>query len=519
MADEGDVDVFDALDKADDAAIAAVWFHNDMPGEPPSAEAFAAGYDDPYSWPAAPFAEADARLAAVWQALGRDAVTARWSISGTVRERIVLQPGDDLPAGVLTMRIRAFVEPRGAPGAVSTGQAKAGAPLVAVEEPEGFGAFTLAEVHDAHNQANQVQPDATLPHPLTPLLKAWVAIPRPAKPYPVRWRGSLPRFDRVTLDEARLLASVDGTEPSGQYSLLHTDDVVDSCSTWLLAMYEQARSNRTGRKLGSTRGGLPWSFVTVIGGVAHLAIADRRMLALNGYPLPFNLSDVIGWIHPEGWPNRVRDWAKLDDAFNETQSYRVTAPDPETGELHRYWVVSAYGLPAIYSPEATVKLDVRVPPSAASGARFDWPRFLHYAKRATMQRAVLSVATYLDRTAENGHPLTRLVREPVLDADGKPKRERIIGKDGKPKRGKSGRYLTRPLYVPGKLAPNPRLSHISPALLPDKHLALFLGLADGSSNRRNAREALETLQADGAIDLERVRNGYRIFGPPPEPKG
>ena len=350
-------------------------------------------------------------------------------------------------------------------------------------------------------------------HPLNPLVRAWQWRALEAEPFRVRGRASLPRFDRTTIDEARLLASMEPAQSSGQFELLHTDDVVDSCPTWLLGMYLQARSIRTGRKLGpTTRSGLPWSFSVVIGGLAHYGIRDRLQWAPMGRTLPFGIDEIIGWLHPDGWANRARDWGRLDDELNETQSYRVTALDGL-----RYWVVSAWGLPSVYSPEGTVKLVARVPPSAAHGARFDWRRYLRYAKQGTMQRAVLSVAGCLDKTAHHGNPLTRFVREPVLDADLKPKRERIVGADGKPKRDARGRFMTRPMYVPGKLVPNPLLGSIQPAILPDRHVALFLGLADGSSNRRNAREALETLHADGAIDLERVRNGYRIFGASPKP--
>ena len=277
-------------------------------------------------------------------------------------------------------------------------------------------------------------------------------------------------------------------------------------------MFERAVSLRTGRALGSTRGGMPWSFTMTIGGVAHYGIEDRMEWAPFGRDLSFTVDEIIGWLHPGGWANRRRDWSRLDEAFEETPSYRVTV-----GE-HRYSVVTAYGLPRVYSPSAKVKLNVRVPPSAAHGARFDWHRYhVTYAKRATLQRALLATAGLLDRTASRGNPLTRLVREPALDADGKPKRERILGRDGKPKRDDKGHFRTRPLYT-GQLVPNPLLGKIQPAILPDKHLALFLGMANTRSSRQDAKAALETLHTDSVIDLERMPNGYRIFGPGPDGK-
>ena len=356
--------------------------------------------------------------------------------------------------------------------------------------------------------------DPPVRHPLAPLVTAWQegrAIP--ATPFRPRKRASLPRFDRSTIDEARLLAGHESAPP-GQLELLHTDDVVDSCPAWLLGMFRRAVSVRTGRALGSTRSGMPWSFSITIGGVAHFDVRDRLVWAPNGRDLHFEIDEIINWLHPDGWDNRRRDWGRLDAAFEETPSYRVTVGDT------RYSVVTAFGLPAVYAPSANVTLNVRVPPSAARGARFDWNRYhVTYAKRATLQRALLATAGLLDRTAHNGNPLTRLVREPVLDADGKPKRERMIGSDGKPKRdGEGGRYRTRPVFT-GELVPNPLLGSIQPAILPDKHLALFLGMANTGKNRHDAKAALNDLERDGVIDLERVPNGYRVFGPSPKAGG
>ena len=394
-----------------------------------------------------------------------------------------------------------------------------------VPEPPGPGSIRLAFVSippGTHKTFRELVLEAvhawwkgsgeSVNHPLAPLVRAWQAgRAMPATPFRPRPRASLPRFDKSTLDEARLLAS---REPAGagtdQYELLRTGDVVDSCPTWLLGMFRRAVSMRTGRALGSTRGGMPWSFTLAIGGVAHFSIRDRMALAPFGRDLTFEIDEIIGWLHPDGWSNRRRDWGRLDAAFEETPSYRVTVGNT------RYSVVSAFGLPAVYAPSANVTLNVRVPPSAAHGARFDWHRYhMTYAKHAPLQRALLATAGLLDRTAHNGNPLTRLVREPVLDADGKPKRERILGRDGKPRRDKDGRYRTRAVYT-GELVPNPLLGSIQPAILPDKHLALFLGMADSGKNRHDAKAALETLNGDNVIDLERIPNGYRVFGPVPK---
>ena len=396
-------------------------------------------------------------------------------------------------------------EPSTKPGEVRIGYVAVG---IGGASYSSFRELVIGAVHAWWKEARAG--DSSVPHPLAPLVRAWQkGRALPATPFRPKRRGSLARFERSTVEEARLLADRKTVAP-GQLEMLRTDDVVDSCPTWLLGMFRRAVSVRTGRELGSTRGGMPWSFTLAIGGVAHFAIEDRRVLAPFGRDLYFEIDEIIGWLHPGGWGNRSRDWPRLDAAFEETPSYRVTVGNT------RYSVVSAFGLPAVYAPKAEVTLNVRVPPSAAHGARFDWHRYrVTYSKHAPLQRALLATAGLLDRTASKGTPLTRLVREPVLDADGKPKRERILGRNGEPKRDKDGRYRTRPVYT-GELVPNPLLGSIQPAILPDKHLALFLGMDNSRSNRRDARAALEKLNGDNVIDLERVPNGYRIFGPVPK---
>ena len=386
---------------------------------------------------------------------------------------------------------------------------------VTPEASEAWTAFySVVVTHRVWQAARRV--NDKLKHPLGPQMAAWLAAQREAaEPYRPRVRASLPRFDRTHLDEARLLAHQQAgpiATESGQFELLHADDVVDSCPAWLLGMFRRAVSVRTGRELGSTRGGMPWSFTLTIAGLAHYGIRDRVRWAPYGRDLPFEIDEAIGWLHPDGWGNRRRDWSRLDAAFEETPSYRVTV------EGERFSVVMAYGLPAVYSPQARVTLNVRVPPSAAHGARFDWYRYhVAYSKRATHQRALLATAGLLDRTAHHGNPLTRWVREPALDPDGNPIRENVKDRDGNPRRKPNGHYVTRPVFT-GELVPNPLLGSIQPAILPDKHLALFLGMTNTGKNRHDAKAALRDLERDGVIDLERVPNGFRVFGSSPSGK-
>ena len=63
--------------------------------------------------------------------------------------------------------------------------------------------------------------------------------------------------------------------------------------------------------------------------------------------------------------------------------------------------------------------------TAAHGARLDWPRFARYGvQSATLARAYLSAVAAMHRTARDGHPITRTIAAPILNADGKPIRRK-----------------------------------------------------------------------------------------------
>ena len=289
-------------------------------------------------------------------------------------------------------------------------------------------------------------------HPFAPLVEAWRVRTRRVEPFRPKNRASLPRLDRTTVVEARRCA-----EPrrAGQVELLLDPgtDVIDSCPSWLLEMYTRAMLKRRITK------GMPYSFSLVLGVLVHTPVANRTGVEIILDPM--GIDEIVGWLHPgpKRWTNRTRDWARLDAAFEEMPSYRIT-----TGG-YRWWVALGEGLPETYHPDAQVIFRSRVPVSAAKGMRIDWPILLKFRSHATMTRAYLSVMALLDRSARQGHPITRLVR-------------------------KNGCLVDNPA---GRFAP----------LLPRGHEARFIGMADTKKARFDARRALNDLHKKTSLRLLR----------------
>ena len=279
------------------------------------------------------------------------------------------------------------------------------------------------------------------------------------EPYRPRDRASVPRFQAVRPEEARLLALT--APPFGsQFTLpFFTDDVVESCPSWLLEMYDRAQWGRP-----KITGGMPYAFSLVIGALAHTPVSARTGGETRLYPL--SVGEVAGWLHPTRWNQRSRDWHLLEAALEEMPSYRVTLCDRSSREPLRYWVALGEGLPRRYRADAVVKFRTRVPASAARGMRVSWPLLVRYRPHATLTRAYLSTAALLDRSARAGEPLRR----------------------EDPEAGRA-------------------------AILPGRDIARFLGMADTKQNRYRARKALGELHRSRVIDLQEIARGYRVFGP------
>jgi len=324
----------------------------------------------------------------------------------------------------------------------------------------------------------------SIPDPAPPIAETHVPPPKTAAPFPIKKRASLPRFDRITIDEARILSATEPPQRPNQLSLpLDDPEIIDSCPSWLLHMYHRANT------IQRHRGPMPLSFSILMGALVTTAVRDRTgHEIITAHPL----DDVISWIYPHRWHTRARDWHKLDRAFEELPTYRVLV------DKYRVWLVVGEGLPETYEPNATVILRKRIPASSAYGIRIDWPTFVSYRSSALMTRAYLSVHALMDRSAYKGNPITRYIREPLLTHD------------GSPKRSASGHILRS-----RNIVPNPLANRV--AYLPDQDVARFLGMANRKQYRHYARQALARLHNEGIVEVVKDQRGYRFYGPPENP--
>ena len=352
--------------------------------------------------------------------------------------------------------------------------------------------LSLPDVADACRRATRAPGAAAdVRHPFAPVVRAWIDR-QPVKPFRPVNRASLPRIHRTTNDDSQLLKSASlpawlDDDPSidpAQLVLPGLAAPVSRSPNWLLDLYDQAG----GESLAQGRGA-PWDLRLFVAALLHLHIDDRDG---DWHRLPLPLADVIKWLHPDGWANRRRDWEKLPAALRAMSGLYI--PMPGVGSM-----VLAFASVIPRKPHHPgVEFTIRLPRSAAAGARIDWPRLCQYGKdSAALYRAYLSVCSVLDNSAHKGQPITRQIAAPV------------IGPDGKRKRRKGG-AIVRDSET---LIDNPASRFVQ--LVTDADAARFIGFDPTHHQRRtDARRALERLAADGVIELEPAGRGqFRIFGP------
>ena len=220
---------------------------------------------------------------------------------------------------------------------------------------------------------------------------------RPKDPFRPKWRASLPRLHRMGEDEAQL---PDFPEPADalprQLDLPGFQPPVTACPSWLLWLYDQAG----GKSMAQGRGA-PWPLRLFVGALLHLWIDERDG---QWHTLRFPTDEVIGWLHPDGWENRRRDWERFPAALDDMRSRLGYVPVPGLGSV-------AMLVPSVIPRKPSdplVEFTIRIPSVAAKGASIDWPTLCQYGKessaryRAYLRRGRLHGPVSPQQPCDNG---------------------------------------------------------------------------------------------------------------------
>ena len=255
-------------------------------------------------------------------------------------------------------------------------------------------------------------PEADRPrHPLAPLVREWFNRPANRDPFDLRSRASVPRLHRIEPGEAAQLPAFPGSnlpEPGRQLDLPGFGPTVEGCPSWLLWLFDAAggESMKQGR-------GAPLAMRLFVGALLHVAVPDRtgNWVALRfptlrrheaDWPVP-GVRSVETWLHPEAWGNFRRDWTLLPAALDSMRERLCYVPVPGVGSMAMVFPSVIPRAPC----DPMVEFTVRIPASAAHGARADWQLLCRYgAVSAPLYRAYLSTVAYFDHSARAGHPIT-----------------------------------------------------------------------------------------------------------------
>ena len=335
---------------------------------------------------------------------------------------------------------------------------------------------------------------------LTPLVRAWQrAQPSRIAPFALVRRASMPRFHRVSDDEAQHALAIplpDAREPD-QLTLPGPPDAIAGYPSWLLNTFEALVGDIKGRRA-------PMELRLFVAALLRVARADRdgqwHMMAFpvldkhrERWRAPESIESLL---FDNGWTNFNRDGdglprlLKAIEAINRSPAAWLAKPEISTAfEFFR-----VTGAPT--AEDGLVEFSIRIPASAANGDRLDWPSLRRYGTTSrALYCAYLSASALLGETAHRGHPQTAEIRKPLL------------GKDGKPLRDKAGRVRRG-----RELVANDRAQRlVRPYSAAD--LARFCAMdVTRKQDRNRAVGHFETLAQDGHIDLRKEGGQWRIFG-------
>ena len=331
-------------------------------------------------------------------------------------------------------------------------------------------------------------------NPLGASVEAYVLRPTEISAFKPKKRSQLAFFDNIEVEEAKTLIQLQPEPPTDSQFILQFPELQRTGSaSWLLDLYKQVggAENSGGR-------GAPWPMRLFVGGLLHVPI-EFRDGEWHYFSVPTD--EVVGWFYPDGWPNKKSRWESLPKALEEVNRLGWVYV-PGVGSVQ---VFGASVIPR-KPTDPFVQFITRVPPSAAHGARIDWPQLCKYGKESgPLYRAYLTACEFMHRSASNGQPVTKEIGQALLGPDGEP----IRRKDKKTKKMKVVRSQT-------DFEPNPAARYVKG--LNKAQLAEAIGLdAQYTANHGRALDAFERLNDDGMIDLQKEGRGrgvkYYIYGP------
>lgn len=319
--------------------------------------------------------------------------------------------------------------------------------------------------------------------------------PEDAEPWKPGQKASLPALHRASAEDKRTMAlmpAMDHAPDDGQLTLASPDFEApeDGFPSWLLN-----RFRLIGAEFARPGKGAPYELRLGIAFMLHLGIDERDG---HWHRITLPASEVVGWLHPDGWDNERRDWALLPKALGKLHrsmfGWRVKAD----GHGEQWLRLAEVPLTRESMRNGRVAFDIRIPSGAARGDRIDWDVLRAYGQRnSPLYCGYLSAVAILGRTARGGKPLTRTLPAPVLGADGK----RLRGRDGRVMRHASER-VDNP--VAARVVRTYSAADLARFTARDPKVRV---------NRQRAVDTFEELAADGHIELVRDGKGYRIFAP------
>ena len=315
-------------------------------------------------------------------------------------------------------------------------------------------------------------------NPFGASIEAYVVRPTEISPFKPKKRAVLPIFEEVEVGEARRLIELQAEPPPSTQLHLEIPEIQShSGAFWLLDLYARAggAANQRGR-------GAPWPMRLLVGGVLHLPI-DQRDGRWHCFRLPTD--DVIRWLRPDGWSQKKSRWEQFPKALEEVNRLGWI-PLSGVGRVQVFGVSVIPERPT----DPFVEFIARVPPSAAKGARIDWPLLCKYGtESAPLYRAYLTTCAIWRRSASNGQPVTEVIGKALLNADGTPIR----------KKGKIVRSTT-------EFKPNSTARYVKG--LTKAQLTEAIGLdASVNQNQSDAIKAFKRLEDDGVLDLQTKGRG------------